>query len=107
MHHILRGRSVGLGTGKDSNSATTTNTADAQSAGLKRADELAAKIANKAAEAAEKAVQNGDPVEAAVRNAVTRQLYDTTTNRATAPSMFVTYHDAQAYPEYIVRFREY
>ena len=40
----------------------------------------------------------------AVRNWDTRQLYDTTTDSTMSPSMFITYHDAQAYPEYMVEF---
>ena len=38
------------------------------------------------------------------------QLYDSTvdtvTNAAYGPSIFVTYHDAQAYPEYLVHFKQ-
>merc|ERR1711988_496122 len=33
-------------------------------------------------------------------------LYDTTVNNLRNPSIFVTYHDAQAYPEYIIHFRQ-
>merc|ERR1712146_284876 len=40
----------------------------------------------------------------AVRDAKTLQLYDSTTNSMDALIMFVTYHDAQAYPEYMVEF---
>jgi poly [ADP-ribose] polymerase 10/14/15 len=31
-------------------------------------------------------------------------LYDSTCNRVSDPSIFVTYHDAQAYPEYLIQF---
>ena len=34
------------------------------------------------------------------------QLYDTTVNDMKNPGIFVTYHDAQAYPEYLVRFKQ-
>jgi hypothetical protein len=34
------------------------------------------------------------------------QLYDTTVNRLKDPQIFVTYHDAQAYPEYLVKFTQ-
>ena len=35
------------------------------------------------------------------------QLYDTTVDRMTSsPGIYVTYHDAQAYPEYLVKFRQ-
>jgi len=34
------------------------------------------------------------------------QLYDTTVNDMHSPGIFVTYHDAQAYPEYLVRFKQ-
>lgn len=33
-------------------------------------------------------------------------LYDSTVNDKKPPSIFVTYHDAQAYPEYLVKFRQ-
>ena len=33
-------------------------------------------------------------------------LYDTTTNDMNNQAMFVTYHDAQAYPEYLVKFKQ-
>ena len=32
------------------------------------------------------------------------QLYDSTVNNVKNPTVFVTYHDGQAYPEYIVTF---
>jgi len=34
------------------------------------------------------------------------QLYDSTVNDMNNAGIFVTYHDAQAYPEYLVRFRQ-
>merc|ERR1711959_9175 len=34
------------------------------------------------------------------------QLYDTTVDNTSHPSIFVTYHDAQAYPEYLVKFSQ-
>jgi len=34
------------------------------------------------------------------------QLYDSTVNDTNSPGIFVTYHDAQAYPEYLVKFRQ-
>ena len=33
-------------------------------------------------------------------------LYDSTVNDMANPSIFVVYHDAQAYPEYLVKFRQ-
>ena len=33
-------------------------------------------------------------------------LYDTTVNNVADPSIYVTYHDAQAYPEYLVKFKQ-
>merc|ERR1712054_332303 len=33
-------------------------------------------------------------------------LYDTTVDTVENPRIFVTYHDAQAYPEYIIHFRQ-
>ena len=35
----------------------------------------------------------------AMRNALKNQLYDSTVDNVNDPSIFVTYHDAQAYPE--------
>jgi poly [ADP-ribose] polymerase 10/14/15 len=32
-------------------------------------------------------------------------LFDSTVNNLADPTIFVTYHDAQAYPEYLIRFR--
>ena len=43
----------------------------------------------------------------AMRNALKNQLYDSTVDNVNDPSIFVTYHDAQAYPEYIVKFNNY
>ena len=34
------------------------------------------------------------------------QLFDSTVNNMQDPSIFVTYHDAQAYPEYLVKFSQ-
>jgi hypothetical protein len=39
-----------------------------------------------------------------VRVTATQQLYDSTVDRKGNPSIFVTYHDAQVYPEYVVEF---
>ena len=33
------------------------------------------------------------------------QLYDSTTNDVRDPIMWVTYHDAQSYPEYIIEYK--
>ena len=33
-------------------------------------------------------------------------LYDSTVNKMADPIMWVTYHDAQAYPDYLVRFKQ-
>lgn len=40
-----------------------------------------------------------------IRDEETLQLYDSTVNSLQDPSIFVTYHDAQAYPEYLVCFK--
>jgi poly [ADP-ribose] polymerase 10/14/15 len=32
------------------------------------------------------------------------ELFDSTVDNVTNPSIFVVYHDAQAYPEYLVSF---
>lgn len=32
-------------------------------------------------------------------------LYDSVTDNMNQPSMFVIFHDAQAYPEYLITFR--
>ena len=34
------------------------------------------------------------------------QLYDSTVNDMGNPGIFVTYHDAQAYPEYLIKFSQ-
>ena len=33
-------------------------------------------------------------------------LYDSTVNNKSDPSIFVTYHDAQAYPEFLIKFKQ-
>ena len=33
-------------------------------------------------------------------------LYDSTVNNTSNPSIFVTYHDAQAYPEFLIKFKQ-
>ena len=33
------------------------------------------------------------------------QLYDSTVNKIDDPLIFVTYHDAQAYPEYLIKYK--
>ena len=40
-----------------------------------------------------------------VRIEATQGLYDSTTNMKKPPTIFVCYHDAQAYPEYLVTFK--
>ena len=40
-----------------------------------------------------------------VRNEATQGLYDSTTNQKEPPTIYVCYHDAQAYPEYLVTFK--
>ena len=40
-----------------------------------------------------------------VRIPETMQLFDTTTNDIEKPILWVVYHDAQAYPEYLVKFK--
>ena len=40
-----------------------------------------------------------------VRNAATDELYDSTVDDVSDPSIFVTYHDAQPYAEYLIEFR--
>ena len=34
-----------------------------------------------------------------------RQTYDSTVNQTENPSIFVAYHDAQAYPQYLITFK--
>ena len=41
-----------------------------------------------------------------VRDAATSALYDSTVDNVRDPSIFVTYNDAQAYPEYLVKFKQ-
>jgi poly [ADP-ribose] polymerase 10/14/15 len=41
-----------------------------------------------------------------VRDAAQHLLFDTTVDNVKDPSIFVTYHDAQAYPEYLVHFKQ-
>ena len=41
-----------------------------------------------------------------VRDARTHLLYDSTVDNPRDPSIFVTYHDAQAYPEYLIKFTQ-
>ena len=33
-------------------------------------------------------------------------LFDTTVNKVANPSIYVTYHDAQAYPEFLIKFKQ-
>ena len=40
-----------------------------------------------------------------VRDARTHLLYDSTVDNVRDPSIFVTYHDAQAYPDYLITFK--
>ena len=40
-----------------------------------------------------------------IRDAKTQSLYDSTVDSETNPSIYVTYHDAQAYPEYLIKFK--
>jgi hypothetical protein len=34
------------------------------------------------------------------------ELFDTTVDTVHKPSIFVAYHDAQAYPEYLISFKQ-
>ena len=34
------------------------------------------------------------------------QLYDTTVDDTRNPTRYVTYHDAQAYPDYLIKFKQ-
>ena len=45
-----------------------------------------------------------DALTPAVRNG--SQLFDTTVDDVANPSIYVAFHDAQAYPEYLVRFKQ-
>ena len=40
-----------------------------------------------------------------VRNPATNELYDSTVDNTNNPSIFVTYHDAQPYAEYLIKFK--
>ena len=41
-----------------------------------------------------------------LRDATKNILFDSTVDDTTSPSLYVTYHDAQAYPEYLIVFKE-
>ena len=41
-----------------------------------------------------------------VLDAATNRLYDTTVDNMSSPGIFVTYHDAQVYPEYLIQFKQ-
>ena len=41
-----------------------------------------------------------------VRDVARNMLYDCTVDNVRDPSIFVTYHDAQAYPEYMIKFSQ-
>jgi poly [ADP-ribose] polymerase 10/14/15 len=47
-----------------------------------------------------------DALAPSLRDAEKHLLYDTTVDNMRDPSIFVTYHDAQVYPEYLVHFRQ-
>jgi poly [ADP-ribose] polymerase 10/14/15 len=47
----------------------------------------------------------GEPNAAVPRARIGDILFDSTVDNVADPSIFVTYHDAQAYPEYLVKFR--
>jgi len=49
-------------------------------------------------------VGNGEMVAPPVRHGL--ELYDSTVDSLTNPTMYVSYHDAQAYPEYVVHFKQ-
>ena len=40
-----------------------------------------------------------------VYDPATNRLYDSTVNDVQNPIMWITYHDAQAYPEYLIYFK--
>ena len=40
-----------------------------------------------------------------LRDATKNILYDSTVDSVSDPSLYVTYHDAQAYPEYLITFK--
>ena len=47
-----------------------------------------------------------DDITPGVRDEAKNILYDSTVDDLQNPSIFVLYHDAQTYPEYIVRFSQ-
>lgn len=47
-----------------------------------------------------------DALAPSVRDAGKHLLYDTTVDNTRDPGIYVTYHDAQAYPEYLVHFKQ-
>jgi hypothetical protein len=47
-----------------------------------------------------------DAITPDVRDAATSALYDSTVDNVRDPSIFVTYNDGQAYPEYLVKFKQ-
>ena len=51
-----------------------------------------------------KGVQNA--LTPAARHGSRAVLFDSTVDDMANPTIFVTYHDAQAYPEFLVRFRQ-
>ena len=48
---------------------------------------------------------SGDTLPTTLPPCVSRQLYDSTVDNVHAPTKFVAYHDAQAYPEYLLHFK--
>ena len=40
------------------------------------------------------------------RDSVSHLRFDSTVDRMIRPGIFVTYHDSQAYPEYLITFRQ-
>lgn len=47
-----------------------------------------------------------DALTPAERDATTHALYDSTVANLQNPNIFVTYNDGQAYPEYLVKFKQ-
>ena len=47
-----------------------------------------------------------DALVPAVRDATTHAHYDSTVDNLQNPNIFVTYNDAQAYPEYLIKFKQ-
>ena len=47
-----------------------------------------------------------DPRTPAERDATTHAHYDSTVDNEQNPNIFVTYNDAQAYPEYLIKFKQ-